>query len=191
MVRIYTRTGDRGETGLIGGRRVSKAHPRIGAYGTVDELNSLIGVVRALTAERSLPPELASLLEEALAPLQDDLFLIGSLLADPEGKGKLTPASLEPARLERLIDRLDGELPPIKSFILPGGSLVAAYLHLARTVCRRAERAVVGIREEGEEVAEEIIVYLNRLSDLLFVLARYANHRLGIADQPWQPGAGP
>ncbi len=191
MVRIYTRTGDRGETGLIGGKRVSKSHPRIEAYGTVDELSSLLGVVLAAARERDLPPPLEEALYYSLPHIQADLFLIGSLLADPEGKSGLTAERLEVEAVERMIDRWEEELPPLKNFILPGGSLIAAYLHLARTVCRRAERAVVALREEGEEVAERVIVYLNRLSDLLFVLARYTNHLLGEEEQPWQPSSRP
>lgn len=187
MVRIYTRTGDRGETGLIGGKRVSKAHPRIEAYGTVDELNCLLGVVLAAAQERPLPQPLEDALSYSLPRIQADLFLIGALLADPGGKGNLSVERLQVKPLEQMIDRWEEELTPLRSFILPGGSLIAAYLHLARTVCRRAERAVVALREGGEEVAEQIIVYLNRLSDLLFVLARFANHQLNIEDQPWLP----
>jgi len=180
--RIYTRTGDSGETGLFGGGRVAKAHPRVAAYGDVDELNSVIGVVRA-----TAPVELADAL---LEQIQRDLFAIGGHLAtpDPERVRKaLEKAELSPARIEEFeaaMDAADAELAPLTAFILPGGSPKAAALHVARTVCRRVERSVVRLAQT-EDVPELFVIYLNRLSDLLFTLARLANHRAGVADVTW------
>jgi cob(I)alamin adenosyltransferase len=180
--KIYTRTGDRGETGLFGGGRVSKDHPRVSAYGDVDELNSAIGLARA-----AAPTDLADALLESV---QRDLFAIGGHLAtpDPERVAKaLEKAHLSDARvaeLEAAIDEADTELPPLKAFVLPGGSPKAAALHLARTVCRRAERSVIHLSRD-EEVPAGFVVYLNRLSDLLFALARLANHRDGRGDVTW------
>lgn len=177
---IYTKTGDDGRTGLLAGGRVGKNDPRIEAYGTVDELNALIGVARAAGLD--------NFSDRLLARVQDELFAVGSALADPNPEGRfhhvITPDYA--SRLERDIDGLDAELPPLTQFILPGGSRGAAQLHLARTVCRRAERRVVSLRDEaGQHVPEPLIVYLNRLSDFLFVLARFANHRAGVHDIPW------
>jgi cob(I)alamin adenosyltransferase len=180
-VKIYTRTGDTGETALFGGGRVSKDHPRTSAYGDVDELNSAIGVVRATAP---------ALFDELLDGIQRDLFAIGGRLATPEPEKvakAMAKAVLPPERVEtfeRTMDEAEGELPPLRAFVLPGGTPKAAALHLARTVCRRAERGVVRLaREEG--VPAEILVYLNRLSDLLFTLARLANHRAGVGDTTW------
>lgn len=181
-MKIYTRTGDRGTTGLFGGGRVSKHHQRVVAYGDVDELNSLLGVVRAT------PP--TTLFDGELEQIQRDLFAIGGQLATPDPdrvRTALEKAALGPERVaafETLIDAADGELPPLRSFILPGGSPKAAALHLARTVCRRAERTVVALAAD-EPVPELFLVYLNRLSDLLFMLARLANHRDGRGDVTW------
>lgn len=179
-MKIYTKTGDSGATGLFGGQRVSKTHPRIEAYGTVDELNSVLGLVRVE------PLELA--VSELLHQVQHELFELGAQLASPnDGKQagcEITAASIQ--RLERAIDDFDAELPKLTQFILPAGNRGACLLHLARTVCRRAERKVVGLAESaGERIAEEAIVYLNRLSDLLFVLARHTNHVAGQPDEPW------
>jgi cob(I)alamin adenosyltransferase len=179
-VRIYTKTGDAGETSLFDNTRVSKADARVEAYGEVDELNACLGTVRAV----SPGDDLAS----ALEAIQQDLFALGSRLADPSArvaarvtKAAITPQAVE--RLERLIDRLETELPPLRKFILPGGSLAGAMLHLARTVCRRAERRVIGL---GTGAVDPIlIVYLNRLSDLLFVMARAVNHRAGQPEIEW------
>lgn len=195
--RIYTRTGDDGTTGLVGGGRVSKASLRVEAYGAVDEANAAIGLALA-AAERSVREEavghtLPSVLE-ALRSIQHDLFDAGADLAtpvppnEPEGKAlRVTPA--QTARLERLIDEFNARLAPLTSFVLPGGSQTAAALHVARTIIRRAERVVVALREaEPEATAGEAIRYLNRLSDLLFVLARVANDD-GKADILWVPGA--
>jgi cob(I)alamin adenosyltransferase len=181
-MKIYTRTGDGGETGLFGGGRVPKHHPRVAAYGDVDELNSVLGVVRAT------PPE--ALADPLLESVQRDLFAIGGHLAtpDPERVRKaLAKAELSEARIaefERAIDEADAELPPLRAFILPAGSPKAAALHLARTVCRRAERSVVHLASEAD-VPALFVVYLNRLSDLLFALARLANHRDGRGDVTW------
>ena len=181
-MKIYTRTGDTGTTGLFGGGRVSKHHPRVLAYGEVDELNSVIGMIR------STPPVdfSARLLEE----IQRDLFTIGGHLATPDPekvRAALAKAELSDDRIalfERTIDEADRELPPLKAFILPAGTPKSAAFHVGRTVCRRAERSVVALAAESP-VPEAFLVYLNRLSDLLFVLARLANHRAGQADVTW------
>jgi cob(I)alamin adenosyltransferase len=181
-VKIYTRTGDTGETALFGGGRVSKDHPRTSAYGDVDELNSAIGVARA-----TAPVEL---FDELLDGIQRDLFAIGGRLATPEPEKvakAIAKAVLPPGRVgsfEQIMDDAEGDLPPLRAFVLPGGTPKAAALHLARTVCRRAERSVVRLARE-EEAPAEILVYLNRLSDLLFTLARLANHRGGAGDTTW------
>jgi cob(I)alamin adenosyltransferase len=181
-MKIYTRTGDQGDTGLFGGGRVPKHHPRVSAYGDVDELNSSLGVARA-----TLPTEL---FDSLLESIQRDLFSIGGQLAapDPAPVAKtLAKANLPEDRVaefERIIDQADQELPPLRAFVLPAGTAKAAALHQARTVCRRAERSVVRLARE-EEAPPEILVYLNRLSDLLFTLARLANHRAGTGDTTW------
>jgi cob(I)alamin adenosyltransferase len=180
-VKIYTKTGDDGMTGLLGSHRVPKDDLRIEAYGTIDELNAVLGVARA--------QELDSAADRLVAELQDELFAVGSALADPNPKGPFHNVirTEHATRLEGLIDALETELPPLTSFILPGGGLPAAQLHLARTVCRRAERLVVGLaRHTEQDVPTALIVYLNRLSDLLFVLARVVNHRAGVSDVPWK-----
>lgn len=177
-MRIYTKTGDKGMTGLVGGSRVSKTDPRIGAIGEVDELNAALGWARAA----SLPPDL----DEILGGAQARLFDLGAELATPE-ESKFNNAFLNESdvlRLERSIDSMDDELPPLASFILPGGSEAAARLHLARSICRRAERAVLGLRE-SIEVRDVAISFLNRLSDWLFMAARTTNHRLGVEDVKW------
>lgn len=176
-MKIYTKTGDAGETGLWGGRRVAKDAPRVHAYGSVDECGAALGLARAA----GLDPQL----DELLAQIQDQLFVVGADLASPgEAAGIPRVGAEEIDFLEQTIDRLESELEPLKQFILPGGSLAAAHLHLARTVCRRAERWVVSLARE-EPVRPQVLVYLNRLSDCLFVLARAANARAGIADVPW------
>lgn len=180
-MKIYTKTGDRGDTSLFGGQRVPKDALRIEAYGTVDELNSVLGIVRADNKE--------PLIDEILEAIQNELFELGADLATPRSiSNKLVKRiqSKHAQRLERVIDRLDAQLKPLKAFVLPGGSPVAARLHFARTVCRRAERAVVRL-SRNEDIGEDITVYLNRLSDLLFVLARYANLRAGIPETTWKP----
>jgi cob(I)alamin adenosyltransferase len=179
-MKIYTRTGDKGDTSLFGGQRVPKDALRIDAYGTVDELNSLLGVVRA----DSTDPQI----DRILARVQNELFVLGADLATPRSaRKKIARVDLSDARpLEKFIDNLEKRLTPLRAFILPGGSLVAAQLHFARTVCRRAERFVVRL-SRNEDIGEGITVYLNRLSDLLFVLARYANHAAGVAETRWKP----
>jgi len=187
-VKIYTRGGDKGETTLLGGVRVSKNDPRVTAYGTVDELNAALGVAVAL--EKGNPSGLSS---DDLRSLQEDLFTMGARLAaaDPERalrKGTI-PALVEDriTELEAWIDRLDADLPSLDAFVLPGGSIVAAQLHVARTICRRAERNVMELLSEQPDLDEVVIPYLNRLSDLLFMLARYANHQKDHKDTLWLP----
>ncbi|MEX2179181.1 MAG: cob(I)yrinic acid a,c-diamide adenosyltransferase [Gemmatimonadaceae bacterium] len=181
-MKIYTRTGDQGDTGLFGGGRVPKTHPRVEAYGDVDELNAAIGLARSI--------ELMPRIDEVLVPLQRDLFAIGALLATPDRdkmKGQLEKASVDERRiteLEHAIDEGDRELEPLRSFIIPGGTPKAAALHVARTVCRRAERRVIALMPH-EEIPRIVVVYLNRLSDLLFTLARVANHRAGAGEVTW------
>jgi len=182
MTKIYTKTGDAGETGLFGGGRVAKDDLRIEACGAVDELNAALGVARA----RGADPELAAL----LAPAQEALFTVGSELATPEGaRARAAVPPIDPAwvaALEGAIDRLEAELPPLRHFVLPGGSGAAADLHLARAVCRRAERRVVALHHR-QPVAPGALALLNRLSDFLFVAARAANHRAGAAEILWDP----
>jgi cob(I)alamin adenosyltransferase len=183
-MKIYTKTGDDGTTGLYGGERVGKDHPRIATCGAVDELNAVLGGALCLTLE----PDSATI----LAKVQHDLFALGAELATPRHHAdKLTARSTglsndDIAALERVIDQKEALLPPLKQFILPGGSEAAARLHWARAVCRRAERALVALHRD-QPVRQEILIYVNRLSDLLFVLARFANHHLGRDDVPWQP----
>jgi cob(I)alamin adenosyltransferase len=179
---IYTRTGDEGTTGLFGGGRVPKDHPRVAAYGDVDELNAAIGVVRAT------PP--TDLADGLLESIQRDLFALGGHLAtpDPDKVAKaLERATLSESRItefEQAIDSTDAELAPLRAFILPAGTPKAAALHLARTVCRRAERSVVSLARE-DQAPPLFITYLNRLSDLLFTLARLSNHHGGPGDVTW------
>ena len=183
-MKIYTRTGDAGDTGLFGGGRVQKNHPRVEAYGDVDELNASIGFARSI--------EQMPRVDEVLVPIQRDLFAIGALLATPDRekmRQHLEKARVDDDRisqLERAIDDGDRELEPLKSFIVPGGTPKAAALHVARTVCRRAERRVVSLGESGiDEIPQVVIIYLNRLSDLLFTLARVANRRAGAGEVTW------
>ena len=178
-MKIYTKTGDAGETSLFDNTRVSKAHERVDAYGEVDELNACLGAALAHLDQPDLTADLRH--------IQQDLFALGSELADPSSRiaERVTKAHVrdqDATRLEGVIDRLESELPPLKRFILPGGSPGGALLHLARTVCRRAERRVVGL---GDGVDLRLVVYLNRLSDLLFVMARAANHRAGVPETEW------
>ncbi|HWV56177.1 MAG TPA: cob(I)yrinic acid a,c-diamide adenosyltransferase [Longimicrobiales bacterium] len=181
-MRIYTKTGDRGETGLLGGGRVPKSHPRVEAYGEVDELNAVLGVALTFVADPAVRDRLES--------IQPDLFVIGAHLAAPEQQpGRRRPQLPDfpadrIATLEKWIDEGGAALPELRSFILPGGSAGGATLHLARTVCRRAERRVVALAAV-DPVEPDIIIYLNRLSDLLFVLARLENHRAGHAEKEW------
>jgi cob(I)alamin adenosyltransferase len=180
-LKIYTRTGDDGTTGLLGPGRHAKDSPRVDAYGQVDELNAALGVARAT----GLPESVDGL----ASAIQHDLFALGAALADPDPAGRFHGAiGVERvAALERAIDDHEAALPPLTQFILPGGTPGAAALHLARTVCRRAERAVVALASlDSEHVPPEIVAYLNRLGDLLFVLARAANRESGVADVPWR-----
>ncbi len=177
MNKIYTRTGDAGETGLFGGQRVRKDDLRVQAYGTADECNAAIGVARASGPDPAL--------DAILATVQNQLFVVGADLASPAESPYIPRVTAEmTAFLEAQIDALEAELPPLKQFILPGGTALAAQLHLARTICRRAERVVVTLAAE-EPISAEIITYLNRLSDFLFVAARIANARAGVSDVPW------
>jgi cob(I)alamin adenosyltransferase len=183
-MKVYTRTGDDGTTGLFGGGRVAKSHPRIAAYGTVDETNAALGLVRAALA-RVAGTERA---DAVLGRVQEELFVLGGDLSAP-GETKYPVPRIEPAhvgQLERDIDAFTADLPPLKHFILPGGHPAAAALHLARTVCRRAERLVVELAAV-EEGATEPLHYLNRLSDLLFTMARWVNHATGTGDVEWVP----
>ncbi|MEO6778555.1 MAG: cob(I)yrinic acid a,c-diamide adenosyltransferase [Gemmatimonadaceae bacterium] len=181
-MKIYTKTGDAGTTGLFGGGRVPKDDSRVDAYGDVDELNAVIGAARA---SGPMPR-----VDEVLVAVQRDLFAIGALLATPNLEkmhAHLAKASVDDARiteLERAIDACDAELEPLKAFIIPGGTAKAAALHVARTVCRRAERKVVHL-QQSVELPALVIVYLNRLSDLLFSLARVANARAGAGEVTW------
>ncbi len=179
-VKIYTRTGDGGDTGLFDGTRVMKSDPRVGAYGDVDELNAWLGLVRTEVTER----ELTAMLEQ----IQRDLFALGARLADPSHKiaarvAKAAVTTEDISRLEGWIDQLESELPPLRRFILAGGSRGGVLLHVARTICRRAERAMVSLGQDAFE--PELLVYVNRLSDLLFVMARAANRRAGTSETEW------
>ncbi len=191
-MKIYTKTGDKGETSLFGGQRVPKDHLRTEAYGTVDELNSVLGIIRALNYDKQL--------DKILKALQNDLFIVGADLASPVAnevkplisKSKNKARSYIPrirkkniAALERAIDAIEPKLKPLKSFILPGGSIIASYFHLARTICRRAERAAVSLSRH-ETLSGDILMYLNRLSDLLFVLARWANQKANVPEAKWK-----
>ncbi len=183
-MKIYTRTGDHGDTGLFGGNRVSKAHARIEAYGAVDETNALLGMARAFVSKHPASERLDSL----LAALQDDLFVAGSDLATPLDSKAAVPrlANAHTERLEQEIDRLEEDLPPLENFILPGSVPIASILHVARTTCRRAERRVVAAAA-CESLNEAVVAYLNRLSDYLFVLARWANKTEGGKEHLWKP----
>ena len=187
--RIYTRTGDAGETALGTGERVSKAHWRIQAYGTVDETNSTLGIVRLHTTA----PEMQKL-DQMLARIQNELFDLGADLCVPDTGKDLgyEPLRILPKQYERIeteIDELNGELSPLRSFVLPGGHPAAAYLHISRTVCRRAERLIVELASHpGEHVSEGAVAYVNRLSDFFFVASRWANAKSGAGDVLWVPG---
>ena len=181
-MKLYTKTGDDGTTGLFGGGRVPKASARVDAYGTVDEANATIGVARATKLDPAI--------DAVLARVQEDMFVVGAELACVPGKeGKLGMALVGAADIERLehaIDAAEAACAPLKSFVLPGGSPQAAALHVARTVARRAERAVLALPADAP-ARSEVVIYLNRLSDLLFALAREANVVAGVADVPWNP----
>lgn len=182
-MKIYTKTGDKGKTSLIGGTKVYKSDLRIESYGTVDELNSFVGLCLDHLKSHSI--------SNVLAEIQDRLFTIGSALAcDPEKETKLKIPDLHETDVELLekeIDKMNEILPAMKSFILPGGHVAVSTLHIARTVCRRAERSCVKMQKKEMEVEDLIIKYLNRLSDYLFVLARFAAHQLNVEEIPWKP----
>lgn len=181
--KIYTKTGDKGKTALIGGTKVPKSHLRIETYGTIDELNSYIGLVNDQITDTTT--------NNLLREVQDRLFTIGSSLAcDPEKEAKMSIPDLHPADvtlLETSIDKMNEELPVMKSFILPGGHVAVSTCHIARCVCRRAERLCVGMQEEGMAIEPLILQYINRLSDYLFVLARWVGQRLGVQEITWKP----
>jgi cob(I)alamin adenosyltransferase len=207
--KIYTKTGDKGATSLIGGTKVPKSHLRIESYGTIDELNSFIGLLRdqlglvhppevilshqdAADPKITAPgPEKLASIRQYLLEIQDRLFTVGSSLAcDPEKEPKLKIPDLKDddiTTLEKSIDQMDSVLPPMKSFVLPGGHVAVSTTHIARCVCRRAERSCVRMQEEGLFVEPLVIRYLNRLSDYFFELARYMAHMLGAKELPWRP----
>jgi cob(I)alamin adenosyltransferase len=184
-VKIYTKTGDSGETGLFGGPRVRKSDPRVEAYGEIDELNAAVGAARALVEDPEIDPELAK--------IQEELFCVGAELATPhDAKARSILPPVDPAwtaRLEAAIDGWERELPALARFVLPGGTRTAAALHVARTICRRGERHVVALAAEVELDAA-VLAYLNRLSDFLFVAARLANHRAKKEEPLWDPKRG-
>lgn len=177
--RIYTKTGDTGQTGLFGAGRVSKAHPRIDAYGEADELSAILGLARSASRDRQMT--------SILATLQDLLFVVGAILAAPKPHPRTPKIGPEDTkRLEDWIDLFDEELPPLRRFVLPGGTALAAWLHLGRTACRRAERSLISLHEK-DAVDPEVVRFMNRLSDLLFTMARAANHRAKKPEIEWVP----
>jgi cob(I)alamin adenosyltransferase len=187
-VKIYTKRGDKGETGLIGGKRVSKSDPRIIAYGSIDELNSNIGLIISVLNKKNRDMFLD--LIDLLVKIQNDLFIIGSDLADPRPlleSESHTPRVAEnmASYLERIIDKFEAELSPIKFFILPGGSIESSLVHISRSVARRAE-TTVAVLSKSQTINPTILIYLNRLSDVLFVAARLVNKRIGVDDVPWR-----
>jgi cob(I)alamin adenosyltransferase len=184
-MKIYTKSGDKGKTSLFGGERVSKDALRIEAYGTIDELNSEIGVVRAMKPARDI--------DLILDHIQRDLFLLGADLATPRTKDRKKVPRVEPGnveQIERTIDRLDSSLEPLQQFVLPGGSRIAAEIHIARAICRRAERRVVELSRKND-IGSTLLVYINRLSDLLFVMARYVNKEEKVEEVKWGPDQSP
>jgi cob(I)alamin adenosyltransferase len=188
--RVYTRTGDRGETGLVGGKRVPKDSPRIRAYGTIDELNATVGIVRTFNEERLADGEHHRWLDEVLRTIQNELFDLGSELATPpdaEYEGMHRIGDTEVTALERLMDRCQKDLTPLKSFTLPGGGRINAFMHLARTVCRRAEREVLAL-SRVEPIGEGPLKYVNRLSDVFFVLGRWVAKHMGEKEYLWERG---
>ena len=188
ITRVYTRRGDQGETDLVGGARVTKDSPRIEAYGTVDELNAAVGVVRAVNAAFHARSRAGRDLDAILRKLQNELFDLGGELATPPSEfrpGMFRVGAAEVTALETCMDRCQKDLQPLKSFVLPGGGRVSAFLHVARTVCRRAERDVLRLMRR-EDIGEWPLAYLNRLSDLLFVLSRWIGHHLGEHEFLWE-----
>jgi len=190
ITRVYTRAGDKGDTALVGGRRVPKDSPRIEAYGTIDELNSIIGLARAFNAEQKQRGRKSRWLDEVLRRMQNELFDLGSELATPAEsfyEGMFRVGAEQVTALERLMDECQKELTPLRSFVLPGGGRVGGFLHQARTVCRRAERRVLEL-SRVEDIGEWPLKYVNRLSDLLFVLSRWVGKHLGETEYLWQRG---
>jgi len=187
--RVYTRQGDHGETALAGGQRVAKDSPRIEAYGKVDEMNAFLGIARATAVELAAAEPRLALLAAILLRAQHELFNLGSILATLPAdvhprQARVTEAEI--AQLEREIDRMNEELPPLRSFVLPGGSRLNAELHVCRTVCRRAERAAVSL-SRSESIPGEVVSYLNRLGDAMFVWSRWASHVTGVPETLWDP----
>jgi cob(I)alamin adenosyltransferase len=190
ITRVYTRAGDGGQTALVGGKRVPKDSLRIEAYGAIDELNSIVGLVRAFTGEGLPEGKARRFLDDLLRKIQNELFDLGSELATPAGaayEGMFRTGEGEVKAIEAAIDECQKELQPLDSFVLPGGGKVGAYLHQCRTVCRRAEREILRLSRE-EEVGEGTIKYVNRLSDLFFVLARWAGKQAGEKESLWERG---
>ncbi|HET9490527.1 MAG TPA: cob(I)yrinic acid a,c-diamide adenosyltransferase [Methylomirabilota bacterium] len=190
ITRVYTRTGDKGDTALVGGKRVPKDSPRIAAYGTVDELNAAVGLARTFNAERLAEGEHHRWLDEVLRKIQNELFDLGSELATPpeaEYEGMVRAGPEQVTALEQLMDRCQQELEPLRSFILPGGGRVNAFLHQARVVCRRAERQILALSRR-EPVNQWVLTYVNRLSDTFFVLGRWAARRMGEHEYLWERG---
>jgi cob(I)alamin adenosyltransferase len=190
ITRVYTRTGDRGETALVGGKRVPKDSLRIEAYGTIDELNSIVGLARAFNEEKLADGEAHRFLDTVLRQIQGELFDLGSELATPpdffqEGMYRISESEVK--KIEQFIDECQKELEPLKSFALPGGGRIGAYLHQCRTVCRRAEREILRL-SRAEELSEWPIKYVNRLSDLFFVLSRWISKKTGKDEYLWQRG---
>ena len=190
ITKVYTRTGDKGETALVGGKRVPKDSPRIDAYGTIDELNSVVGLARSFNEEKLDAGNAHRFLDTVLRQIQDELFDLGSELATPDDfsyDGMYRMTANEVRKLEQIIDECQKELEPLKSFILPGGGRIAAYLHQCRTVCRRAERDIIRL-SRAEPLSEWPLKYVNRLSDLFFVLSRWIGKQTGEAEYLWQRG---
>ena len=190
ITRVYTRTGDGGETALVGGRRVAKDAPRIEAYGTIDELNAVLGLARVFNAEQLDRGEKYRWLDEVLRKMQNELFDLGSELATPADavyEGMWRVGEREVTALERLIDECQKDLAPLKSFVLPGGGRVGGFLHQARTVCRRAERLILAL-SRVEPIGDGPLMYVNRLSDALFVLSRWVGRHLGETEYLWARG---
>lgn len=190
ITRVYTRTGDKGETGLVGGKRVPKDAPRIEAYGTVDELNSVVGLALAFNEGKLKQGEAHRFLDGLLREIQNELFDLGSELATPADSAhppKFRVGARAVRRIEATIDQCRRELGPLRSFVLPGGGKIAASLHQCRTVCRRAEREIVRLSRQ-EPIGEWPLIYINRLSDLFFVLSRWIVKRMGKKEELWQRG---
>ena len=189
ITRVYTRTGDKGTTALVGGARVPKDSGRVACYGEIDELNAVIGLARSANADAA-PSPARDRLEEILKRLQNELFDLGSELATPpdaEYEGMFKVSAADVTALEQLMDECQKDLEPLQSFILPGGGMVSAFLHQARTVCRRAERHILRLSRE-EEIGDQVVPYVNRLSDLLFVLSRWIGKQRGERESLWERG---